>query len=102
MNRQQKTPEEIAQYEDALNAYARHAWIKRMLADILVDMTIANDIRHTDPMEFPNMLKREIDNIVEQWKQQERAKVASGNTTATTARCTTSTSMEPSAEARIQ
>lgn len=67
-------------YEEALNKYARHAWIKRMLAEIVVDMTIAQEIRHTDPMEFPNMLKKEIDNIVNIWKKEQHAKAANGNT----------------------
>lgn len=88
------TAEEREQYEETLNTYARHSWIKRMLADILIDMTIAKDIRHTDPMEFPLMLKREIDNIVEQWKQKELAKDASGNTADITAKSISDTNTE--------
>lgn len=88
------TPEEVAEYEQKLNDYARHEFIQKLLAQILVDMTIARDIRHTDPMEFPNMLKTEIDNIVNLWKQKEHAKAANGSTTDTTARNTTGTSTE--------
>lgn len=88
------TPGQIEEYEDALNTFARRAWIKKMLAEILVDMTIAKEVRGTDPMEFPLMLKREIDKIVETWKQRELAKAANGSTTATTAKSTTATSTE--------
>lgn len=88
------TAAEVAEYEESLNTFARHGWIKKMLAEILVDMTIAKEIRGTDPMEFPLMLKSEIDKIVEQWKQKELAKAANGSTTATTARSTTATSTE--------
>lgn len=86
--------ERVEEYERVLNDYARHELIKRVLAELVIDMTIARDIRHTDPMEFPLMLKREIDNIIEQWKQQERARGANGRTTDTYARRSTDASTE--------
>ena len=64
---------DVAELEEVMNTLARHQLIRKLLADILVDMTIARDIRHTDPMEYPNMIKSEIDRIVEQWKQNEHA-----------------------------
>ena len=72
---------EVAEFENVMNDLARHQMIRKLLADILVDMTIARDIRHTDPMEFPNMIKNEIDRIVEQWKQNDHAMDASIITT---------------------
>lgn len=43
------TAEEVAEYEESLNTFARHGWIKKMLAEILVDMTIAKEIRGNRP-----------------------------------------------------
>lgn len=88
------TAEEIAEYEDILNNIARHQLIKRMLADILTDMTIARDVRHTDPMEFPIMIKQEIDKTIELWKQKELARGANGNTTDTIAKNIIATNTE--------
>lgn len=86
--------ERVEEYERVLNDYARHELIKRVLAELVIDMTIARDIRHADPMEFPLMLKQEIDNIIEQWKQQERARGANGRTTDTYAKKSTGASTE--------
>lgn len=86
--------ERVEEYERVLNDYARHELIKRVLAELVIDMTIARDIRHTDPMEFPLMLKREIDNIIDKWKQQERARGANGNIIDTYAKKSTGASTE--------
>ena len=88
---------EVAEFENVMNDLARHQMIRKLLADILVDMTIARDIRHTDPMEFPNMIKNEIDRIVEQWKQNEHATDASINTTDSSAKKST----EGNTESRV-
>ena len=80
---------EVAELEEVMNTLARHQLIRNLLADILVDMTIARDIRHTDPMEYPNMIKGEIDRIVEQWKQNGHATDASISTTDSSAKKST-------------
>ena len=89
--------DEVAELEEVMNTLARHQLIRKLLADILVDMTIARDIRHTDPMEYPNMIKSEIDRIVEQWKQNEHATDASINTTDSSAKKST----EGNTESRV-
>ena len=81
--------DEVAELEEVMNNLARHQLIRKLLADILVDMTIARDIRHTDPMEYPNMIKIEIDRIVEQWKQNGHATDASISTTDSSAKKST-------------
>ena len=81
--------DEVAELEEVMNNLARHQLIRKLLADILVDMTIARDIRHTDPMEYPNMIKGEIDRIVEQWKQNGHATDASISTTDSSAKKST-------------
>ena len=81
--------DEVAELEEVMNNLARHQLIRKLLADILVDMTIARDIRHTDPMEYPNMIKSEIDRIVEQWKQNGHATDASISTTDSSAKKST-------------
>lgn len=86
--------ERVVEYERVLNDYARHELIKRVLAELVIDMTIARDICHTDPMEFPLMLKQEIDNIIDKWKQQERAMGANGNIIDTYAKKSTGASTE--------
>ena len=80
---------EVSEFENVMNDLARHQMIRKLLSDMLVDMTIARDIRHTDPMEYPNMIKSEIDRIVEQWKQNEHATDASINTTDSSAKKST-------------
>ena len=81
--------DEVTELEEVMNTIARHQLIRKLLADILVDMTIARDIRHTDPMEYPNMIKGEIDRIVEQWKQNGHATDASISTTDSSAKKST-------------
>ena len=88
---------EVAELEEVMNTLARHQLIRKLLADILVDMTIARDIRHTGPMEYPNMIKSEIDRIVEQWKQNGHATDASINTTDSSAKKST----EGNTESRV-
>ena len=80
---------EVAELEEDMNTIAKHQLKRKLLADILVDMTIARDIRHTDPMEYPNMIKSEIDRIVEQWKQNGHATDASISTTDSSAKKST-------------
>lgn len=45
-----------------LNDLARHQLIKKVLADILIDMNICR-LEGWDIMEFPRMIKAEIDRI---------------------------------------
>lgn len=47
----------------ALNDLARHQLIERLLSDVLFDMKVC-EIEGWDRMEFPRMLKVEIDRMV--------------------------------------
>jgi hypothetical protein len=50
-----------------LQEYARHAMIKRLLEDILFDMTVCR-LEHWDVMEYPKMICAEMSRLLKRQK----------------------------------
>lgn len=54
--------------EVALNNLARHQFIRRMLSEVAMDMKVQTLIGG-NPIEFPLMIQKEINNIIEKWEK---------------------------------